>query len=86
MEIIKNIAATEEQTWETLATAIDNNFLEQQEYINNKQPAGDYALKSQIPNKVSQLSNDLNFVTENSINEKIGDINTILDNINGEII
>lgn len=32
--------------------------------LSGYQPAGDYALKSEIPTKVSELSNDSNFVTE----------------------
>lgn len=75
MEIIKNIAATEAKTWETLATAIDNNFSEQQQNINDKQPKGNYALKSEIPD-ISQ------FVTK----DEIGNLNAILDNINGEVV
>lgn len=94
MEIIKNIAATEAKTWETLATAIDNNFSEQQQNINSKQPVGDYALKSEIPDTSqlatkTELNAKLNTSTYNSekanfaTKTDIGDIETILDNIIG---
>lgn len=35
------------------------------------------------PTKVSELENDTNFVTEVSLNSKLGDIESILDNIIG---
>ena len=36
-----------------------------------------------VPTKVSELENDSNFVTEVSLNSKLGDIESILDNIIG---
>lgn len=36
-----------------------------------------------VPTKVSELENDTNFVTEVSLNSKLGDIESILDNIIG---
>lgn len=38
------------------------------EKLNNKQPKGDYALKTDIPTKVSQLSNDSNYQTAEDVN------------------
>lgn len=35
--------------------------------LSGYQPAGDYALKSEIPTKVSELTNDSNFVTETEV-------------------
>lgn len=36
-----------------------------------------------VPTKLSELENDTNFVTEVSLNSKLGDIESILDNIIG---
>lgn len=94
MEIIKNIAATEAKTWEIIATAIDNNFSEQKQNINNKQPIGNYALKSELPDTSqlatkTELNTKLNISTYNSeksnfaTKTEIGNIETILDNIIG---
>ena len=40
----------------------------------------------QIPTKVSQLNNDSGFITKNYVDSVLGDINSKLDLINGEVI
>lgn len=57
--------------------------------LDGKQDKGDYALKDEIPSvptKLSELDNDSGYITEDELNTAIGDINTILDNINGEVV
>lgn len=44
------------------------------------------ANKDELPTHVSQLENDVNYATEKYVNNKIGDIDAILDSINGEVI
>lgn len=39
-----------------------------------------------IPTKVSELENDSGYATTEWVNEKIGDISTVLDTINGEVV
>lgn len=70
-----------------------------------KQGKGDYALKTELPTKISTLENDSNYtsltyvqtqlstkqdkgdyVLRNELNSLVGDINTVLDNINGEVV
>lgn len=78
-----------------------SNYLTKDEASSTYQPKGNYATtaqldtkadKSSIPTKVSQLTNDSNFITSNSANStfatksELGNINTILDTINGEVI
>ena len=41
---------------------------------------------SDIPTKVSQLQNDSNFTTKSYVDGLVGDINSVLDAINGEVI
>lgn len=43
----------------------------------------DLPVIGEIPTKLSELENDTNFVTEASLNSKLGDIESILDNIIG---
>lgn len=42
--------------------------------------------KPAIPTKTSQLINDSDFVTQNYVDGLVGDINSVLDDINGEVI
>lgn len=44
-----------------------------QDELDGKQPAGNYALKSEIPTNVSQLNNDSNFITQDSVNSIVND-------------
>lgn len=44
------------------------------------------AIHSDIPLKTSQLNNDSDFVTKSYVNDLIGQIGNILDEINGEVI
>ena len=44
-----------------------------QDELDGKQSAGDYALKSEVPTKVSQLNNDSNFITQDSVNSIVSD-------------
>ena len=46
--------------------------------INTKQDKGDYALKSELPTKTSQLTNDSDYTTTAYVNGLIGDINSVL--------
>ena len=46
--------------------------------INEKQDKGDYALKSELPTKTSQLTNDSDYTTTSYVNGLIGDINSVL--------
>ena len=46
--------------------------------INTKQDKGDYALKSELPTKTSQLTNDSDYTTTSYVNGLIGDINSVL--------
>lgn len=43
----------------------------------------DLPVVGETPTKLSELENDTNFVTEVSLNSKLGDIESILDNIIG---
>lgn len=60
---------------------------ELQNGLNTKQDKGDYALKSEIPTKTSQLTNDSNFITssyhDSTKQDKLtaGDNITIVDNV-----
>lgn len=47
------------------------------------QPSGDYALKSELPTKTSELTNDSDYTTKAYVDEQIGDVNTILESILG---
>jgi hypothetical protein len=42
--------------------------------------------KSEIPTKTSDLTNDSDFTTKSYVDSLVGDINTALDSINGEVI
>ena len=53
---------TEAEVSGDLAGKADKTYVDEQ--LATKQPVGDYALKSDIPTKVSELTNDSNFVTE----------------------
>ena len=53
---------TEAEVSGDLANKADKTYVDEQ--LATKQPVGDYALKSDIPAKVSELTNDSNFVTE----------------------
>jgi hypothetical protein len=60
-----------------------------QTQLSTKQDKGDYALKDEIPSvptKLSELDNDSGYITEDELNTLVGDINTVLDNINGEVV
>lgn len=46
--------------------------------IDGKQDKGDYALKSELPTKTSQLTNDSDYTTNAYVNGLIGDINSVL--------
>lgn len=46
----------------------------------------DYATKSELPTKTSQLNNDSDFTTKAYVDGIVGDIETLLDTINGEVI
>ena len=52
----------------TITSAITNLSNSVDEKLSNKQPKGDYALKTEIPTKVSQLSNDKNYQTAEDVN------------------
>jgi hypothetical protein len=52
---------------QTEVDALSGQISDQQTEINNKQPKGNYALKSEIPTKTSQLQNDSGFVTEGEL-------------------
>ena len=45
-----------------------------------------YALKTEMPIKVSQLTNDSNYATTSYIDNLIGDVGALLDTLNGEVI
>lgn len=52
--------------------------------ISAKQDAGDYALKTDIPQNVSQLTNDSNFITQQDADAKyalVNSLNTVNDSI-----
>ena len=51
-----------------ITSAITNLSNSVDEKLSNKQPKGDYALKTEIPTKVSQLSNDSNYQTAEDVN------------------
>ena len=51
-----------------ITSAITNLSNSVDEKLSNKQPKGDYALKTDIPTKVSQLSNDSNYQTAEDVN------------------
>ena len=51
-----------------ITSAITNLSNSVDEKLSNKQPKGDYALKTEIPTKVSQLSNDNNYQTAEDVN------------------
>ena len=46
--------------------------------IDGKQDKGDYALKSELPTKTSELTNDSDYTTTAYVNGLIGDINSVL--------
>lgn len=52
----------------TITNAITNLSNSVDEKLSNKQPKGDYALKTEIPTKVGQLSNDKNYQTAEDVN------------------
>lgn len=79
--------------------ASDYNELENKPSINGIELSGDLTtadLGIKIPTKTSELENDSGYLTEHQslagyytkdeIDNQIGDINSILDNINGEVI
>ena len=45
------------------------------------QEKGDYALKSELPTKTSELTNDSDYTTNEYVNNLIGDINTVLSTL-----
>lgn len=47
---------------------------------------GQIAKTTDIPTKTSELTNDSGFATETYVNGIVGDINSVLDTINGEVI
>lgn len=49
------------------------------EELDSKQDKGDYALRSDIPDLTI-------YVLREELNTLVGDINTVLDNINGEVV
>jgi hypothetical protein len=53
--------------------------------IATKQDNGDYALKSEIPTKVSELNNDLEYTTYDTVTNVINQNLEILDQINQDI-
>ena len=52
--------------------------------IEGNKTAEDYGIE--VPAKTSELENDSGYCTEQAVDEKIGDINSILDSINGEVV
>ena len=81
-------------------TAVPDEYVTQTEMVEYAQPKGEYALKSElfsksyndltdkptIPTNTSELTNDSDFTTTAYVDEQIGDIATILDSINGEVV
>lgn len=57
-----------------------------QEQINKKANKEDIPTIPNIPTKLSELKNDKGFATEQYINNLVGGINSVLDEINGEVI
>lgn len=92
MESIKTITI-KDQTYQIQATVDDKGNVISETY----QPKGDYALKSEILDTSQlatkeELKSKLDASTYNSekaefaTKAELGDINTILDSINGEVI
>lgn len=81
-------------------TSIPDEYVTDTEMTEYAQPKGDYALKSElfsknyndltnkptIPTKTSDLTNDSGFTTTAYVDSQIGDISSILDAINGEVV
>lgn len=81
-------------------TAIPDEYVTDTEMTEYAQPKGDYALKSElfsksyndltdkptIPTNTSDLTNDSGFTTTAYVDNQIGDISSILDAINGEVV
>ena len=58
--------------------------------LNGYQPIGNYALKSEIPTKTSELTNDSNFITDEEVLSELCSITgynssktQVLKNVNG---
>ena len=51
----------------SLTDTIPNKLTEIEEALEGKQDSGDYALSSEIPTKVSELTNDSGFITESDL-------------------
>lgn len=76
LETIRNNAALG-------ATAVQpdaiSDMLTKTEAVQTYQPKGDYALKSELPTKVSELENDSNYTTEDDVNELAQSLLTAID-------
>lgn len=89
---VSNFALKSEIPTKTSQLENNSDFVNSEyvtEGLATKQDKGDYALKDEIPSvptKLSELDNDSGYITEDELNTAIGDINTILDNINGEVV
>ena len=52
----------------------------------NIQAKGNYVTPSDIPTKLSELTNDVDYTTKSYVDSLVGDINSTLDSINNEVI
>ena len=53
----------------SLTETIPNKLIEIEETLEGKQDSGDYALSSEIPTKVSELTNDSGFITNSALTD-----------------
>lgn len=70
-------------------TAVDlTDYVSKSELDNYvlKNDLNDYARITDIPTNLSQLNNDTSYVTQTELDTTLGDISSILDNINGEVV
>lgn len=65
---------------------ITKEELEAKEYLTEHQDISHLAPKEELPTNVSELNNDAGYATEAYVNDAIGNIDAILDAINGEEI
>lgn len=75
MNVIKDIAANEAQSWGTLAGAIDQNFTEHTNSIESKQPKGDYATKAEVTQATQDMLTKTEasntYATKANLNDKV---------------
>lgn len=71
-----NVNSTNPVQNKTITSAITHLSDSVDEKLSNKQPKGEYALKSDIPTKVSELSNDKNYQTAEDVNLVTKDLAT----------